>query len=95
MMTHRKKPKVSVRVITVAEFRLFSADQISMVTAQRNMVNGRPHYSVVMRLRLRDEEYLLVSHHGHVPRTWASLDRMLTFLERENIVLTEMVIKFN
>lgn len=88
-----------MRYITVAEFRAQAEqDAIKSAMVHRSVTAGEkptPSYSLVVRLTWRDEEHLLVATHERTPREWSSFDRLVSFLEREGVKLTEMLIKFN
>lgn len=81
-----------MRYITVADFReQAEVQQITAAIVQRQPAGG---YVLVLRLNWRDEEHLLVHHRDGTPREWSSLDRLLNFLEREEVRLPELVVKF-
>jgi len=90
---------VQVRYITVAELRE-QAEQnaVTSIVAHRAVMKeagrDRPSYSLVVRLNWRDEEHLVVRHDQGRPREWSSFDRMVAFLEREGVRITDLMVKF-
>lgn len=81
-----------MRYITVAELREYAAQKAVTAVVVHGSQTG---YALVVRLTWRDEEHLLVSHHGQTPREWTSFDRLRGFLQHEEILPTELVVKFN
>ena len=80
-----------MRYITVAKFRE-QAETKQVFGLSIHACNGC--YGVVLRLRWRNEEHLLVSHHEGKAREWTSLDRLLAFMAREGVEVPDLVVKF-
>lgn len=84
--------------ITVAQFREYAEQKTiisGVVHATRDAGTDSVLYALAVRLSGTVGEHLLMEHQNRWPRRWTSFDRLIAFLDCEDVKLRSMVVKFD